>query len=381
MDKLKIGIVCYPSIGGSGIVATQLGQALCQLRYEVHFLSHDYPQRLGALKNHCTFHPIHVPTYPVFRFPPYTLALATELTRIIREVGLQLLHVHYAIPHSTSAVLANLMLEDLGLPRIPVVTTIHGTDTELVGQEPAYKAAVEFSLNHCDAVTAVSEYLKRSTLETFRCRKPIEVIHNFIDTQTFHPPMQDRLPRDGERWQVVHISNFRPVKRVTDIILAFNAIAQCLPCHLTLAGDGPERAVAQETVSTLGLSDKVSFPGKVLGVEALLAKSDILMCVSESESFGMSIAEAMASGIPVIASRVGGIPEVMIEGETGLLVSVGDVDRMAEALLGLMTQPERARQLGEAGRRRIEKHFSPQVSVPKYEALYRSLTEGKGMAK
>ncbi len=385
MEKLKIGIVCYPSIGGSGIVASQLGQALCQLRYEVHFLSHDYPQRLGALKNHCTFHHIHVPTYPVFRFPPYTLALATELTRIIREVGLQLLHVHYAIPHSTSAVLANLMLEDLGLPRIPVVTTIHGTDTELVGQEPAYKAAVEFSLNHCDAVTAVSDYLKRSTLETFQCRKPIEVIHNFIDTRVFQPPERNEFPRDGQQWQVIHISNFRPVKRIQDIILAFSAIAQCLPCHLTLVGDGPERAAAQETVTALGLSEKVSFPGKIQEVEEPLAQSDILMCVSESESFGMSIAEAMATGIPVIASRVGGIPEVMVDGETGVLVPVGDIDRMAEALLGLMTQPGRVQELGGAGRRRIENFFSPQVSVPKYEALYRSLAggdaSGKGAAK
>ncbi len=323
---------------------------------------------------------MHLSSHPrshlsVFRFPPYTLALATELTRIVREVGLQLLHVHYPFLTRVGG-LANLMLEDLGLPRVPVVHHHHGTDTELVGQEPAFKAAGEFSLNRCDAGTAVSENLTRTTLETFQCRRPIEVIYNFVDTQVFHPPERNEFPRNGEQWQVVHISNFRPVKRVMDIVLAFNAIAQCFPCHLTLAGDGPERALAQETVCSLGLSEKVSFPGKLLEVEDLLAQSDLLMCVSENESFGMSIAEAMATGLPGIASRAGGIPEVVEDGETGILVNVGDVDGMAEALLGLMTQPEGAKQMGEAGRRRIEERFSPQVSIPKYEALYRALTDG-----
>ena len=378
-DKLKIGIVCYPTIGGSGIVATQLGQALCLLRYEVHFISHDYPQRLGELKNHCTFHHINVPTYPLFRYPPYTLALATELYRIIQQVGLHVLHVHYAIPHSTSAVLANLMLEDKGLDRIPLVTTVHGTDTELVGMDPVYRSAIEFSLNHCDAITAVSESLKKSTLESFECRNDIQVIHNFIDPLIFHPPAKVRFPRKEDKWQIIHISNFRPVKRIQDIIRAFDSISQCIPCHLLMVGDGPERPGAEEMVCSLGLSSQVTFTGKVLTVESLLRESDILLCVSESETFGMSIAEGMASGLPVVATRIGGIPEVVVHGETGFLTEVGDINKIAESLLQIMTSPDLAKTMGQAGRSRIEDYFSPQAIVPKYESVYRSLIEDRSL--
>lgn len=369
-DRLRIGIVCYPTIGGSGIVATQLGQALCEQKYKIHYISHDMPQRLGQLKHHCVFHHIHVPLYPLFRFPPYTLALATELARLAQEVSLDVLHVHYAIPHSTSAVLANLMLEDKGLRRVPLVTTVHGTDTELVGLEPAYRLAVEFSLNHCDALTAVSKNLRQNTLEMFDCRVPIEVIYNFVDTKLFHPPENTRHPRDSAVWRIIQVSNFRPVKRVLDAIQVFESIAKCISCELVLVGDGPERKVAEERVARLGLSDSITFSGKVLCVEEFLRQADILLCTSQTESFGMSIAEGMASGLPVVAPRAGGIPEVVLDGTTGILTDPGDLDALAEALLRLMTAPEEAERLGRAGRERIEQLFSPGVVVPQYEALY-----------
>lgn len=374
-EPLRIGIVCYPTIGGSGVVATQLGQSLCEKRYEVHYISHDLPQRLGKLKNRCRFHHIHVPVYPLFRFPPYTLALATELTRLVQEERLHLLHVHYAIPHSTSAVLANLMLEDKHLPRVPIVTTIHGTDTELVGKEPSYKLAVEFSLNHCDVLTSVSDYLKTVTLETFDCRNPIEVIHNFVDTDLFCPPEDNGFPRDGRTWKLIHISNFRPVKQVLDVIRVFDTVAKCVPCHLLMVGDGPDKPAAQEMVCSLGLSSQVTFTGKVLTVEESLRQADILLCTSQTESFGMSIAEAMSCGLPVIAPRVGGIPEVVQDGLTGILTKPGDLDAMAEALLSLFTNPQKAISLGLAARKRILENFSPLSVVPKYESIYERLTE------
>jgi N-acetyl-alpha-D-glucosaminyl L-malate synthase BshA len=372
-DKMKIGIGCYPSIGGSGVVATQLGQQLCERKFEVHFIAYDLPPKLMQLKNKCRFHHIHVPAYPLFRFPPYTLALATELTRLVKEVGLDLLHVHYAIPHSMSAVMANLMLEDHSLSRVPVITTVHGTDTELVGKEPQYKSAVEFSLNHCDALTAVSEDLRRSTLESFDCRKPIEVIYNFVDTDVFYPPPENCFPRNKDYWQIVHISNFRPVKRIRDVIQVFDLICKCVPCRLLMVGDGPDRPAAEEMVNSLGLSSMVGFTGRTVMVENILRRCDILLCTSENETFGMSIAEAMASGMPVVSSRVGGIPEVMIDGETGFLRPLGELEQMAEAIHQLITNPELAARMGQAGRERILQKFSAPLIVPQYTTLYERL--------
>jgi len=372
-NRLRLGIVCYPAIGGSGIVATMLGKALCERKYEIHFISHDLPPRLHGLKDHCTFHHIDVPVYPLFRFPPYTLALATELMRLVQEIGLQLLHVHYAIPHSTSAVLANLMLKERGLQPVPLLTTIHGTDTELVGREPLYRPVVEFSLNHCDALSAVSNSLKKSTQETFDCRTEIEVIHNFVDTDWFQPPENDRFPRDGHCWQIIHVSNFRPVKRVLDVIKVFDSVANCVPCRLLMVGDGPDRPAAQELAASLGLSDRITFAGKELFVERLLRQSDVLLSASSSESFGMSVAEAMASGLPVVASRVGGVPEVVVDGQSGILTPPGCPDAMAEALLEILTQPDLAPALGRAARQRIVDHFSTSAIVPRYESLYSRL--------
>ncbi len=371
--KLRIGIVCYPSIGGSGIVATQLGQALCERKYEVHYISHDMPQRLGKMKNKCTFHRIHVPVYPLFRYPPYTLALATELTRLVDEVGLDLLHVHYAIPHSTSAVLANLMLQDKGRERIPIVTTVHGTDTELVGKEPVYKPAVEFSLNHCDALTAVSENLKKTTLESFDCRQDIRVVYNFVDPETFCPPEKEGFPRNGQQWQIAHISNFRPVKRILDVIRIFDCFAKCVPSRLLMVGDGPDRREAEDLVESLGLAKQVSFTGHVLEVESILRKTDVLLCTSENESFGMTVCEALASGVPVVATRAGGLPEVIEDGRSGILADVGDVDSMAEAVLQIIMQPELGMEIGRGARKRVLEHFSPDIIVPQYEELYEKL--------
>jgi N-acetyl-alpha-D-glucosaminyl L-malate synthase BshA len=372
---LRVGIICYPTIGGSGIVATSLGRALCERRYSVHFISHDLPQSLGKLKEHCRFHHIQVPVYPLFRFPPYTLALATELTRLVQEVPLDVLHLHYAIPHSTSAVLANMMLEDKGIRRVPLITTVHGTDTELVGKEPSYKPAVEFSLNHCDCLTAVSKSLKESTMEAFDCRRPIEIIHNFVDPEVFYPPEGNCFPRNPKYWQLVHVSNFRPVKRVLDVIKVFDTISSAASSRLVMVGDGPDRAEAENLVCSLGLSNRVIFTGRIVNVEKILRNSDVLISTSSSESFGMSIAEAMASGVPVVATEVGGVPEVIEDGVTGVLTTPGNLNEMAEAILSIISEPEKAQRMGKAGRSRVLSRFSPGVIVPQYEALYRQLAK------
>lgn len=383
---MRIGIVCYPTIGGSGIVATELGVQLYCRGHEVHFISYDLPERLlrdddGRFTVDCgscgagvlRFHHIDVPHYPLFRFPPYTLALATKLYRVVLEEHLDLVHVHYAIPHSTSALLAKQMLHANCGRSIKIITTLHGTDSVLVGQEPNYKDTVEFSINGSDAVTAVSESLRRQTLEMFTITREIDVIYNMIDTNVFQP--REGGAGVGWRLTVMHVSNFRPVKRPADAVRAFDLIARVVPSRLVMVGDGPERAAVQELARSLGLSDVVEFTGFSHGVSETLRCADVLLSTSESESFGLSIAEAMATGAPVVAYRVGGIPEVVEDGVTGVLVRPFDLAALAEAAVKILLCPALRARMGEAARRRIVERFSPAVILPRYEALYRSLVE------
>ena len=372
---MKIGIVCYPSVGGSGVVATILGRALAKRGHSIHFLSYDVPHLLGSNTSGFSFHHVEVPCYPLFRFPPYTLALASQLFTLATEQDLDLLHVHYAIPHATSAYLARQMIEARTGRRIPVVTTLHGTDTDLVGQSPSYRPVVEFSLSCCDKLTAVSNYLKEATESQFELTgESIEVIYNPIDTELFAPLPSKKKEPTGER-TVIHVSNLRSVKRIEDAVKVFDLIRAALPARMRFVGDGPDRSLAEPLVERLGLSDRVEFVGKSLEVDRLIASSDLLLSTSESESFGMTIAEAMACEVPVVATRVGGIPEVVRDGVDGILSPVGDIQAMAEAAIGILSCWGKSKRMGEAGRERVLDCFNLEMIVDRYEALYRTVLD------
>ena len=382
---LRIGIVCYPSIGGSGIVATELGKALVCRGHDVHFFSYDIPHRLThtARGENLTlpcpegnrgtlhFHHIDIPDFPLFRFPPYTLALATELFEIQKNGELDIIHVHYALPHSTSAVLAKMMLADAGCPEVPVITTLHGTDTALIGLDKRFKATVEFSINHCDAVTAVSHALREQTLGAFTVRPEIEVIHNLVDTQVFTPAGDRTAPP----YTLAHISNFREIKRADEAVTILSYLTKTVDCRLVFVGAGPTQELARTQAERLGVSDRVEFRGGLHDVTDVLRGSHLLLSTSEMESFGMSIAEAMACGIPVVAYRVGGVPEVVGDCPAAALLELGDTCGMAAAALELLEASSRDPELGLEARRRIEENFAPDVIVPRYEALYHRLVK------
>jgi N-acetyl-alpha-D-glucosaminyl L-malate synthase BshA len=381
---VNIGIVCYPTIGGSGIVATELGLGLCERKYSVHFISYDVPHRLLALKPKCRFHHIRVPMYPVLRFPPYGVALASELCRIARECKLDIIHVHYAIPHSSSALLAKTILSEQDNKAPQVVTTLHGTDTDIVGLEPTLRICVEWSINRSDAVTAVSNYLRDHTLKSFQIAKEIEVIHNPINTKTFSPGDRPKgksrpfLNSSGIPWVpgekvLLHASNFRPVKRVLDVVKIFDLVSKVLPARLVFVGEGPDVAEVHDLSEQLGLASRVHFLGKVLYIEKVIREADLFLSTSESESFGMSIAEAMSCEVPVVASLVGGVPEVMVDGETGVLFPCGDVRIAACAATDILVDPDKAEHFGKNGRKRIQQLFDTEKILPKYEALYERL--------
>ncbi len=319
------------------------------------------PRKLEGATEEFHYHHVDVPLYPLFKFPPYTLALASTIYQTMEEHSLDILHVHYAVPHSTSALLAKQMLCKKA-ENLKVVTTLHGTDSVLVGQMPSYKPVVEFSINACDAVTAVSNDLKSSTLEQFDIKNEIHVIYNPIDTDIFSPPTNDN------RWEhttktVVHLSNFRPVKRVLDTIKVFDLIAASVPARLILAGEGPEKSSAELLVNQLGLQDKVEFTGSLNSVTGLLQKADLLLSTSESESFGMTIAEAMSCGVPVVAAKVGGVPEVMQDGLTGFLQSMGDIQELAQSSIRILTNPQLQKEMGQAARKHIFNKFNLEINL------------------
>jgi L-malate glycosyltransferase len=372
---MRIGITCYPTYGGSGVVATELGLELAARGHDVHFISYAVPVRMTAASDRLHFHEVEMMNYPLFDHPPYTLALASKMANVARNESLDLLHVHYAIPHSVSAYLARAMLAPL---RLPFVTTLHGTDITLVGSDRSYLPITQFSIEQSDAVTAISEYLQAVTLEEFRVQRTVEVIPNFVNCDVFEPAdgecRRSEFASDDEK-VLVHLSNFRPVKRIPDVVEIFDRVRRRIAAKLLMIGDGPERTVAEWMVREKGLMGDVIFVGKQNQVQTLLNCADVMLLPSEIESFGLAALEAMACGVPVVASRVGGIPEVIDDGVEGYLVPSHDVETMAERALAILTDADRREQMGRAARKRASTQFCSDKIIPLYEALYRRVLE------
>ena len=367
---------CILTYGGSGVLATELGMYLAKSGHKVHFITYSQPVRLDILESNVYYHEVNVHDYPLFQYQPYELALSSKMVDTVLNEGIELLHVHYAIPHAYAAYMAKKILADKGLT-IPVITTLHGTDITLVGRNPSYKAAVTFSINHCDYVTSVSKNLKKETAKFFVVRKDIEVIPNFIDLALYNGEQdcsKSALVEPGEKL-ITHISNFRKVKRIGDVIDVFNAIVKEVPSRLVLLGEGPERENAEAQAKKLGILDKVAFLGKTNEIERVLCMSDLFLLPSETESFGLAALEAMAARVPVISTNTGGLPEVNVHGETGFMSNVGDVADMARNSLRILKDETLLADMKEAAYRRAET-FSIQKVLPRYEALYeRALAE------
>lgn len=369
---MRIGIVCYPTYGGSGVLATELGLGLARAGHEVHFITYRRPARLSAFQENVVYHEVDSASdYPLFEYAPYETALASKLVDVVRYENLDLLHVHYAIPHAAVAYMARkiLLQEDR---YVPYLTTLHGTDITLVGQHPAYASVVAFSINKSDGVTAVSNWLRQQTYDTFEVTNAIEVIYNFIDINRFQRRNKEHFKRaiapQGER-VLVHISNFRKVKRVEDVVRVFQQVHRELPAKLLLIGDGPERRTAEQLCRQMGLCEEIRFLGKQDAIEELLAVADLFIMPSETESFGLAALEAMACEVPVISTNAGGLPEVNISGETGFLSNIGDVDHMAQNALQILRNDDTLNQF-RANALRQAKRFDIQHILPKYEAYY-----------
>src|SRR5215471_11109742 len=370
---MKIGITCYPTYGGSGAVATELGIALAERGHEVHFITYQQPFRLPAFLPRIYFHEVDVGRYPLFEYPPYDLALAVRMHEVTLAHGLDLLHCHYAIPHATSAWIAKEMLRQ-SRSDIRVVTTLHGTDITIVGQDPSFRPITKFSIEKSDGLTAVSRYLQTETLTTFGCTAcRIEVIPNFVDPEVYDRSRYASVfPEqvDAGKRVLMHVSNFRSVKRVTDVVKIFAEVERQVPSVLMMVGDGPDRVDAEAEARTLGLQDKVFFLGKIEAVAPLLAGADLFLLPSSTESFGLSALEALASGVPVIGTSAGGLPEVVRDGETGILCEPGDVERMAEASVEILSDRERWQAMSELGAADARQRFSLDEIVAAYEAFY-----------
>lgn len=373
---MKIGIVCYPTFGGSGVVATELGKALADKGHSVHFIAYRHPARLDSYHENIYFHEVRFADYPLFEYAPYESALASKLVDVAKYEKLDLLHVHYAIPHAAAAYMAKQILKAQGI-ELPVVTTLHGTDITLVGKDATYAPVVTFSINHSDGVTAVSENLKQETYEHFDIENGIKVIPNFVDFNRFQKSNKEHFKKaiapNGEKL-LMHTSNFRKVKRVEDVLKTFYRVLKKIPAKLLLVGDGPERQHVEQLCRELDVCDNVRFLGKQEAIEELLAVSDLFMLPSESESFGLAALEAMACHVPVISSNAGGIPEVNIDGKTGYLSPVGDVDDMAEKALKLLTN-EALHQKFKENAYQHALQFDVHKIMPIYEAYYREVME------
>ncbi len=371
---MKIAIVCYPTFGGSGVVATELGLALADRGHDVHFITYKQPVRLEILNSSLHFHEVNVPDYPLFHYQPYELALSSKLVDTVKTHGIELLHVHYAIPHAYAGYMAKQMLKDQGID-LPMVTTLHGTDVTLVGKHPYYKPAVTFSINHSDCVTSVSESLKKATLSVFDVNKKIKVIPNFVDFSKHQHHDEDcqrsQIAKEDQKI-ITHISNFRKVKRIDDVIEVFYRIQQEVNAILIMVGDGPERLKAMEVCETLGIEDRVKFLGKSNQVYQILCYSDLFVLPSASESFGLSALEAMMMRVPVISTNVGGLPEVNIEGESGYLFDLGDVDGMAKASIQLLQDETKLEQMKDTAHA-IARRFDIEAVVNQYIEVYKSL--------
>lgn len=368
---MKIGIVCYPTFGGSGVLATELGKALAEKGHMVHFITYQQPVRLSGFFTNIFYHEVRVPHYPLFDYPPYETTLASTMVDVVLNNDLDLLHVHYAIPHASAAYMAKQILKKKGKD-IPVITTLHGTDITLVGKDKTFEPVVTFSINESDAITAVSNNLRKETYHSFAIEKEIEVIHNFVDVQRFDKKPLDAfrkvLAPNGERI-IAHASNFRKVKRVNDIIRIFANINKVVPSKLLMVGDGPDRPGAEELCRELGICDDVRFLGKQQEMEEILAISDMFILTSEYESFGLSALEAMAAGVPVLSTNAGGIPEINIHGETGFMANIGDVEELSRLGIELLKKDELLQYCKQKAKEQAAK-FDIHHIVPLYEELY-----------
>lgn len=373
LSHLKIGMVCYPSYGGSGVVATELGIHLADLGHEIHFITYDKPFRLMAFHENIFFHEVDVSNYPVFKYPPYILALANKIYEVARRENLQILHAHYAVPHTMAVHMAAQMLG----PQVRTITTLHGTDVTIMSEDQSLRDVTEFSLNQMDALTAVSEDLKQYTLKTLNIARPIQKIHNFISASQYSRRQalcsRSRLKVPNDEKLLIHISNFRPVKRIQDVLEVFRGVNARCPSHLMLVGDGPEMRTAYDLTDRFGLRDRIHFMGKQDNVAALLSCSDLFLLPSEKESFGLAALEAMACEVPVIASRTGGIPEVVEDGVSGALSEVGDTEKMIEDAVSILSDPGRHREMAAAARSRAVSLFEEKMIASKYVALYERL--------
>lgn len=368
---MKIGIVCYPTFGGSGVVATELGLELSKRGHEIHFITYNQPVRLELLSNDVHYHEVNVPEYPLFHYQPYELALSSKLVDMVKLHKIEILHVHYAIPHAYAAYMAKKMLQEEGI-YIPIVTTLHGTDITLVGSHPFYKPAVTFSINKSDAVTAVSQSLKDDTLRLFDIKNDIHVVSNFIDLDKYNHKFTDcqrgMMAKDDEKI-ITHISNLRPVKRSQDVISVFYNIQKEMPAKLMLIGEGPEREHIELRCQELGILDKVIFFGRSNEIDKILCFSDLFLLPSQTESFGLAALEAMASSVPVISSNTGGIPEVNIHGVSGFLSDVGDIADMTKNALYILSDKKRLATF-KINARKIAEKYDLHTIVPQYEAIY-----------
>jgi L-malate glycosyltransferase len=371
---MKIGITCYPTFGGSGVVATELGLALARNGDDVHFISYAPPSRLGILHERVHFHEVTVTPYPLFDpYPPYTLALATKMAEVAAYEKLDVLHVHYAIPHAISAYLAKQILQS----KLKVVTTLHGTDITLVGRDESYLPITKFGIEVSDGVTAVSEWLREETATHFFTNKEIDVIPNFVDPERFRRDSSGicQMFGGGNEKLLCHVSNFRPVKRVMDVVEVFEKVSAVVPSRLLMIGDGPDRSRAEAYARSHNLRERVYFLGNVPNLEEVLGGCDLFMLPSESESFGMAALEAMASESPVIATQTGGLPEVIVEGETGFLLPVGDIDGMAARAIEILSDDALRQRMGRRGREVAIDCFDEQKVVPMYRSLYERVIE------
>ena len=367
---MNIAIVCYPTFGGSGVVATELGLALARKGHQVHFITYSYPVRLDFLEMNIHFHEVHVEEYPLFHYQPYELALSSKMAYVVKTYNIDILHVHYAIPHAYAGYMAKQMLKREGI-EVPMITTLHGTDITLVGNHPTYKEAVTFSINESDVVTSVSESLKRDTLRLFNVDKDIKVIPNFIGLQKTErvSPCKRSVMASADELIVTHISNFRKVKRVDDVVRVFYGIQQQLPAKLIMVGDGPDREIADQLCKDLGIKKKVLFLGNTSDIDRILCFTDLFLLPSESESFGLSALEAMAAGVPVVSSNAGGLSEVNEEGVSGYLCPIGDVQTMAEKAIYILSDKDRLTQFKQNARK-VAARFDEEKIIPMYEALY-----------
>lgn len=372
---MKIGIVCYPTYGGSGVVATELGKALAKKGHQIHFITYSQPTRLDFFSENLFYHEVSVKSYPLFDYPPYELALASKMVDVVEHEKLDILHVHYAIPHASAAYMAKQILKTKGIV-IPVITTLHGTDITLVGKDATYEPVVTFSINQSDGVTAVSADLKKDTLEHFDITTEINVIPNFIDLDRFKKQKKDHFKTaicPNNEKLIVHTSNFRKVKRVEDVIEVFDRVRQVVPSKLLLVGDGPERSRMEELCRRLGTCDDVRFLGKLEAVEEVLSVSDLFLMTSEKESFGLAALEAMACEVPVISSNAGGLPELNVDGVSGYVCRVGDTKTMAERAIYILSDDHLPK--FKEGALNRAREFDVSNILPMYESLYEQTFE------